>query len=226
MNDSMQSAKKSSGIPANRRTSADAPGPVGADHSSGSAIEPATLDVVRGDATPRSVPVAVGPVRMGRATANQLVLADGGVSRTHAEIRYEDGAYVIRDLGSSNGTCVDGVRVVTTRLRAGASIEMGGVVLQFSQRTPEVPDAERIVLMGRSDLLRALELPTLAAAAKVMTVRSVPKDGVLLRQSTPMEGIIFVHRGALRVVEESTTREASAWWPGSRPAGISGNARW
>ena len=166
-----------------------------------SPLEPATLEVVRGDATPRCVPIAVGPVRLGRSAANDVVLSDADVSRTHAEVRYEDGAYVIRDLGSSNGTQVDGVRIATTRLQAGAKIELGGTVFRFSQPVPEVSDADRLLLMGRSDLLRALELPTLAAAAKVMSVRSVPKCGVLLRQSTPMEGIIFVQRGSLRVVE-------------------------
>ncbi|HEY3381119.1 MAG TPA: FHA domain-containing protein [Vicinamibacterales bacterium] len=166
-----------------------------------SAIAPATLEVVSGDARPLSVFVGRTPVRLGRGTGNDIVLTDSGVSRVHAEVLYEDGDYVLRDLESSNGTYVDGALTTTTRLRAGMKIELGSTVLRFLEPSPEVSDAERLVLMGRSDLLRALELPTLAAAAKLMTARIVPKGGVLLRQSAPMEGIIFVHRGALRVVE-------------------------
>ena len=102
---------------------------------------------------------------------------------------------------SSNGTYVDGTRTPSTRLWNGAKIELGHAVLKFVQLAPEVTDADRLVLMGRSDLLRALDLPVLAAAAKLMAPRSVPKGGVVLRQGTPMEGMIFVHRGALRVVD-------------------------
>ena len=41
---------------------------------------------------------------IGRSSACQLVLGDDTVSRRHAELRIEDGRWLLRDLGSSNGT--------------------------------------------------------------------------------------------------------------------------
>jgi transcriptional regulator with AAA-type ATPase domain len=164
------------------------------------AIPPASLEVVSGDTTLRSVSIGRVPWRIGRGASNDLVLSDSGVSRTHAEVIYEDGGYAIRDVGSSNGTFVDGARAETARLGTGAKIEVGHALLKFVQPVPEVSDTDRLVLMGRSDLLRAMELPVLCAAARLMTARYVPGGGVVLRQGTPMEGILFVHRGALRVV--------------------------
>jgi CRP-like cAMP-binding protein len=64
-----------------------------------------------------------------------------------------------------------------------------------------VTEYDRLALMSRSDLLSTLEPPTRAAAAKLMTVRFVPRGAALLEQSAPMEGILFIHRGRLRVVE-------------------------
>jgi ABC-type multidrug transport system ATPase subunit/pSer/pThr/pTyr-binding forkhead associated (FHA) protein len=53
-------------------------------------------------------------LRIGRANDNEIVLADLGVSRHHAELRNTgDGRYVIADLDSSNGTFLNGARVFT-----------------------------------------------------------------------------------------------------------------
>jgi len=161
----------------------------------------ATLEVVKGDSNRKLVVLGISPVRLGRAPGNDVVLSDHGISRSHAEVRYENGTYVIRDLDSSNGTRVDDVRIESLPLKPGARIGIGGAVLKFDQRLAEVPEAERLALMEKSDLLGTLEPVTRAAAAKLMTVRFVPKGGLLLKQGTPMEGILFVQRGRLRVVE-------------------------
>ena len=102
------------------------------------------LEVVRGEADPPSIAVGAGPVRLGRASSNQVVLSDRGVSRSHAEIRYENGGYTVRDLGSSNGTMLDGVRVDAANLPREATIELGGAALRFSRPVPEVNEADRL----------------------------------------------------------------------------------
>jgi DNA-binding NtrC family response regulator/polyferredoxin/pSer/pThr/pTyr-binding forkhead associated (FHA) protein len=167
----------------------------------GSAGLSALLEVVQGDASRPFVTLGTAPVRMGRAASNDLVLNDDGVSRSHAEVRWENGTYVIHDLDSSNGTRVDDVKVRSLPLAPGARIGLGGIVLKFSQASPEVAEADRLALMEKSDLLQALETPTRTAAARLMTVRFVPRGGIVLKQAAPMEGILFVHRGRLRVVE-------------------------
>lgn len=68
---------------------------------------------------------------LGRGTDCDLRLVDSGVSRHHAELRFEDDEVVLIDLGSTNGTLVDGWAASRTPLRNGARIEMGHTVLVF-----------------------------------------------------------------------------------------------
>ena len=70
-------------------------------------------------------PIASGRIVLGRSSACQLVFTDDTVSRRHAEIRVVDGRWMLRDLGSSNGTWVNGRRVVETEVAAGDEILLG-----------------------------------------------------------------------------------------------------
>src|SRR5688572_23194409 len=54
-----------------------------------------------------------------------LVLHDGTVSRFHCEITVEGDRVAIRDLGSRNGTFVDGVSIVHAHLKSGSRIALG-----------------------------------------------------------------------------------------------------
>lgn len=76
-----------------------------------------------------------GPVTvLGRGSDADVVLDDPGVSRRHAEIRLADGDVVARDLGSTNGTFVDGERIQTARLRDGSTITVGRTRITVSLR--------------------------------------------------------------------------------------------
>lgn len=73
-------------------------------------------------------------VTLGRDAENDLVVDDATLSRAH--MRFErggDGRWSLRDLGSSNGTRLDGAALGTTPapLRSGARIEAGAVALTF-----------------------------------------------------------------------------------------------
>jgi FHA domain/Domain of unknown function (DUF1707) len=63
---------------------------------------------------------------IGRSSACQLVLADDTVSRRHAELRFEEGRWMVRDLGSSNGTYVNGRWVTEAEVRRGDVVHFGG----------------------------------------------------------------------------------------------------
>jgi two-component system cell cycle response regulator len=65
------------------------------------------------------------PQRIGRANDCEIWLSDDGVSRRHAVVRFEAGAYVIEDSQSANGTFVGGQRVERTVLRDGDLIQFG-----------------------------------------------------------------------------------------------------
>ncbi|TDW86399.1 DUF1707 and FHA domain-containing protein [Kribbella sp. VKM Ac-2566] len=67
-------------------------------------------------------------VRIGRGPGATLRMADESVSRCHAELRYVDDGWMIRDLGSLNGTEVNGLRITTpVRVRPGDHIRFGAV---------------------------------------------------------------------------------------------------
>jgi transcriptional regulator with GAF, ATPase, and Fis domain len=66
-----------------------------------------------------------GSVRIGTAAGSQLRLTDRTVSRLHCEIRVVGGAIRVVDSGSTNGTFVDGVRVLSAELRPGAMLRVG-----------------------------------------------------------------------------------------------------
>ena len=84
---------------------------------------------------------------MGRAALNDIVVEEPGVSRQHAGIRGDSGGYWIADLGSRNGTFVNGERVGDDprRLLNYDRIELGGVGTQThwlfmeSQMTVDIP---------------------------------------------------------------------------------------
>ena len=70
---------------------------------------------------------------IGRALENDIVIPDARVSRFHAELRREDGSFVLRDLGSTNGTRVGDESIDQKRLRDGETISLGGVLLTFRE---------------------------------------------------------------------------------------------
>ncbi|GMU59003.1 MAG: hypothetical protein AMXMBFR34_07660 [Myxococcaceae bacterium] len=69
--------------------------------------------------------VTDGVASLGSHAGNTLVVADPTVSRFHAEVRYEDERLLVRDLGSTNGTFIDGVRVKEGYLKAGNTLRLG-----------------------------------------------------------------------------------------------------
>ncbi len=78
--------------------------------------------------------LVVGPagVTLGRSRQCDVTVDDPNVSRTHAEVRPRGGSWVLSDLGSTNGSRLNGQRVEGTEvLKPGDEIELGTTVLQF-----------------------------------------------------------------------------------------------
>src|SRR5690242_14891672 len=61
-------------------------------------------------------------LRIGKSDANDLVLTDTTVSRDHCEIVRDPKGFLVRDLGSTNGTLLDGAEIREGYLRPGAVI--------------------------------------------------------------------------------------------------------
>ena len=92
----------------------------------------AFLRVVEGPLAGETFLIRKRVTTIGRALENDIVLEAIDVSRRHARIEYADGRFTIIDLGSTNGTFVNGVRVEHAPLRNGDRVALGTVVLEFS----------------------------------------------------------------------------------------------
>ena len=75
------------------------------------------------------------PVVIGRLSTNDVVLSDPNVSRRHAELRRDGGRWVLVDLGSTNGTVVNGKLSREHPLKDGDKLTFGKTELVFKQRS-------------------------------------------------------------------------------------------
>lgn len=78
--------------------------------------------------------IVVGPsgATLGRSRKCDIVLSDANVSREHAEIRPRGGSWVLSDLGSTNGSALNGRRIGGPEvIRPGDEIELGTTLLTF-----------------------------------------------------------------------------------------------
>lgn len=82
-------------------------------------------------------------ITIGRTMDNDVVLADPGISRQHMSIRDKGGAYILKDLGSSNGTKLNGKPVDEEVLRPGDVITAGGAEVKFVSSASEKPKPAR-----------------------------------------------------------------------------------
>src|SRR5262249_50782360 len=87
---------------------------------------------------------------LGRDQSNPIRLHDTEVSRRHAEVRPADDEYRIVDLGSANGTFVNGQPVDQAPLRSGDRLQLGQTVMLFNEGNQAERERE---LTTRVDML-------------------------------------------------------------------------
>jgi DNA-binding NtrC family response regulator len=113
---------------------------------------------------------------IGSHPSNDYVVDDRTVSRFHSEIAMrEDGAW-IRDLGSRNGTVVDGMLVKEARLRDGSSIKLGNATVRFSYGA----QADLVHVSGELHFGRILGASIAMRAAFHLLERAAASDATLL----------------------------------------------
>jgi hypothetical protein len=94
----------------------------------GTAVAPARLVLPDG----REVPLGDTAIRIGRLPSCHVVLNDPNASREHAELSPSGASYLVTDLGSTNGTRVNGVPVRQQLLADGDEITVGASTLRFA----------------------------------------------------------------------------------------------
>jgi DNA-binding NtrC family response regulator len=88
------------------------------------------LVLVNTDGAGQSYPLGAA-LKIGKAPDNDVVIDHPTVSRNHLVVRRQGDQFLVQDLGSTNGTFIDGAQVREAYLRAGALLEVGDVQLRF-----------------------------------------------------------------------------------------------
>lgn len=89
------------------------------------------LSVVEGPDRGAQVRLAGVRLCLGTAASNELALTDQTISRRHCEILVRNDQYLLRDLGSTNGTLLNGTPVVEAYLTPGSTIQLGSTQIRF-----------------------------------------------------------------------------------------------
>jgi pSer/pThr/pTyr-binding forkhead associated (FHA) protein len=98
------------------------------------------LEIVEGPGAGRQAPLA-GPLEVGRDRAAGMALEDELASRRHVRVSPEEGGALVEDLGSLNGTFVNGEEIhAPTRVRPGDQVLVGVTVLEL--RTADQVEAQ------------------------------------------------------------------------------------
>ena len=119
------------------------------------------LLVVKGQDRGEAISVGDHPITLGSGTGSDVLLSDPTVSRRHLTVESGDEGVIVRDLGSTNGSFVQGSRFQELTLGFGAEVTIGHTILKY------VPDEEAIdpmpaeeeafgSLVGRDPKLRKL----------------------------------------------------------------------
>jgi two-component system, NtrC family, response regulator GlrR len=118
------------------------------------------LEVVAGPDLGLTAELALPTIVLGRGSAD-FNLTDPKVSGLHAEIRLMPEGYRVRDLGSTNGTHVKGVRVIEGFISPGATISIGKTAITFTPLSDHIdlplwPETRYESLVGKSAPMRQL----------------------------------------------------------------------
>jgi signal transduction histidine kinase len=139
------------------------------------------------------------PQLLGRSS-EALPINDNAVSRRHAELTPDDGAWYIRDLESQNGTYVNGVRITDrTRLRQGDQLRVGQTLFVFGSTETSGPDIVRLV--GPAKVDATIEKTRPSATPAGLTLPGGNDDSVILAEPEPRAAAL----DHLRVIYRLTT---------------------
>ncbi len=105
------------------------------------------LRITLPDGTPATHDLGEDRVSVGRLPDNDLQIEDDSVSSHHAEITYDGSAHQLKDLGSTNGTFVNGKQVTEATLVASDQVRFGQIDCAFEGDTA-APGSEPLPTSG------------------------------------------------------------------------------
>jgi signal transduction histidine kinase len=175
-----------------------------------------SLFVIRGNDQGVRFDLEADRVTLGREASNTIQLHDREVSREHAELRREGDQFIVADLGSSNGTFVNGVRVRSQQLTTGDHVQIGrtmmlftGVTAESSKRLQErVGIVEQTVTEPQSRIVRSMSqtegsqlLPPAGAADARWMVRARSHLEVIYRAALAVSHTLDIDQLLERIMQ-------------------------
>lgn len=149
------------------------------------------LAVIRGNNVTREISLRRFPATVGRHTECSLRVSSRLVSREHCEISTSPAGVVVRDLNSSNGTFVNGTRIIReTTLQPGDLLEVGPVKFQVEYQVP-VSGEETIMDSSRQGDETLSERPPRRTPQETAEVHHSP-DGEIDEGDTAVDQRYFL----------------------------------
>ena len=93
-------------------------------------------------------PLTRDVTRLGRQLDNDIVFQEESISRNHAEIRCENGKYILHDLLSTSGTFVNSRRIERCVLNSGDLISLANIQFMFVNNNPRIANASATPTRG------------------------------------------------------------------------------
>jgi sigma-B regulation protein RsbU (phosphoserine phosphatase) len=142
------------------------------------------LQILSPDGQTRVVPLEGATVTLGRASAAELCYPDdAGLSRQHLAFESEGAQWYLRDLGSKNGTVLNGARIEgRNALKPGDRVMAGHLILIYDKRM-HVDDATRVVFVESGE-------GATASSTVVSDLAGVIQDGDSVAGSTAVQALI------------------------------------
>ncbi len=146
----------------------------------------ATLHVLQGPDKGRTYQTPDEPAVIGRSS-DQIHLSDNSASRRHAEIRPDNGSWLLVDLNSSNGTYLNGQRVVSpTALKHGDQIRVGSTLLVFTGQ-------EHVEAFSGPHVIRDMvdfDLSASKGESAILTAVDASEDSVILQPPETADAVV------------------------------------
>ncbi len=130
----------------------------------------AEIFIVSGPEKGRSIPFEADTVVLGRAPENDIQVEDKSISRIHLRIERRGGQYFIRDLGSKNGTFIDGARLepeTEYEVKEGIPFALGKTFMSIGKSC----EKEMLAVLDSIDLSKVLDEEGALAKDRPLTAK-------------------------------------------------------
>ena len=152
------------------------------------------LYILSPNSVARTIELTDNLITIGRTAENQIHIQDHNVSKQHGILVRDGDDYQLHDFNSTNGTFVDGERIMAVKLKHGASIRLGSVELRY-ESAPAKANVEPLEITpttgaqapGAKDRGMAKKMKPEFAGSKLQTGPVTFRPGSLAKPALPKE---------------------------------------